>query len=143
MELQEALNNLPEGLEATYERILWAIDERNAEGEAARRTLVWLMVALEPLRLAQVVDGLLVDPEQQKMTRQTSLLRIALLNALSSLVSYYEETDLLALSHFSVNVCSETSSYVRYSYRLSRRNTWPAVLYYRRIVSYLMRLTPK
>lgn len=111
-ELKEALDNLPEGLEATYERILWAIDERNAEGNLARRALVWLMVALEPLRLAQIVDGLSVVPAQRKVARQAHWLRVALLSTLSSLVSHYEDTDLLTLSHFSVKVCSKTFPYM-------------------------------
>ena len=58
VELKKALDNLPDGLEATYKKILWAIDERNIEGRLARHTLVWLMVALEPLQLAQIVDML-------------------------------------------------------------------------------------
>ena len=105
VELKEALDNLPDGLEATYEKILWAIDERNIEGRLARRTLVWLMVALEPLRLAQIVDMLLVDCKQRRTSNETRWLRAALLHTLSSLISYFEETDLLALSHFSVKVC--------------------------------------
>ena len=104
VELKEALDNLPNELEATYERILGAIDERKLEGKLARRALVWLVVALEPLRLAQIIDGFSVDTQQQKTTRQTQWLRAALLAALSSLVSYYEETDVIALSHFSVKV---------------------------------------
>ena len=123
LELKAVLDNLPEGLETTYERILWAIDERGTEGELARRTLGWLMVTLEPLRLAQVVDGLSVDYGQQKITRETKWLRAALLNALSSLVSYDEETDLLMLSHFSVQVCWKSFPTMRYLHRLSRRNT--------------------
>ena len=106
VELKEVLDNLPDGLEATYEKILWAIDERNTEGMLARRTLVWLMVASEPLRLAQIIDGLSVDLELRTITHQREWLQGALLNVLSSLVSYFEETDLLALSHFSVNVRS-------------------------------------
>lgn len=63
-QLKETLNSHLEGLEATYERILWAIDGRRAEGILARRTPVWLVVALEPLRLAQIVDGLSVSHGQ-------------------------------------------------------------------------------
>ena len=104
LELKEALDNLPNELEATYERILGAIDERKLEGKFARRALVFLVVALEPLRLAQIVDGFSVDSEARKMNRETQWLRTALLTALSSLVSYHEETDVLSLSHFSVKV---------------------------------------
>ena len=105
-ELKEALDNLPNELEATYERILGAIDERKLKGKLARRALAWLVVALEPLCLAQIVDGFLVDLKQRNISVETRSLGTALLDALSSLVSYDEETDVLALSHFSVQVCS-------------------------------------
>ena len=117
------LNNLPNELEATYERILGAIDERKLEGKLARRALVWLVVALEPLRLAQIVDGLSVDAKQRKIDRETHWLRAALLNALSSLVLYCEETDVLALSHFSVKVYSKTFLHLHYLNHLFHRNT--------------------
>ena len=101
-ELSEALDNLPNELAATYERILGAIDERKSEGKLARRALAWVVVAMKPLHLAQIVDGLLMDPQQRKVERET--LGAALLHALSSLVSYSEETDVIVLSHFSVKV---------------------------------------
>ena len=123
VELKAALDNLPNELEATYERILGAIDERKLEGELARRALVWLTVALEPLRLTQIIDGLLVDAEQRKIHRETQWLQAALLNGLSSLVSYYEETDVVALSHFSVKVCSNFFLDLQYLHRLFSRNT--------------------
>ena len=123
VELKEALDNLPNELEATYEKILGEIDERKLEGKLARRALVWLVVALEPLRLAQIVDGLLVDTEQGKIDRDTQWLRAALLNALSSLIFYYEETDVVALSHFSVKVCSKIRLDLQYWHRLFPRNT--------------------
>ena len=123
VELKEVLDNLPNELETTYERILGVIDERKLEGKLARRALVWLVVALEPLRLAQIVDGLSVDAEQHKIDRETRWLRAALLNALSSLVSYQEETDVLALSHFSVKVCSKNLLYSHCLHRPFHRNT--------------------
>ena len=98
------MDNLPDGLEATYERILGAIDERKSEGKLVRRTLAWLVVALKPLRLAQILHGLLIDSQQREADGDGEWLKASLLPALSSLVSYNEETDILALSHFSVKV---------------------------------------
>ena len=104
-ELREALDSLPNELGATYERILGAIDERKSEGELARRVLTLLMVAIEPLQLAQIVDGLSMDFQERKHDRETQQwLETKLLHSLSSLVSYHEETDILTLSHYSVNV---------------------------------------
>ena len=113
-ELRKALDNLPDGLEATYERILGAIDERKSEGKLVRRALAWLVVALEPLRLAQIVHGLSIDSQQQKTDRDIEWLKASLLPALSSLVSYNEETDVLALAHFSVKVRFEIFMHVQY-----------------------------
>ena len=141
-ELKEALDNLPTELEATYERILDAIDERRPEGKLARRALAWLVVALEPLRLHQIVDGLSVDLSLPKsIDRKTGLSGTALLDALSSLVSYHEETDIVALSHFSVKVCLRISLHSSYLHSLFRRNFFVAVRQCRRTRSFHVRPT--
>lgn len=113
--MKKALDSLPNELEAIYEKTLEAVDERRPEGKLARRALVWLVVALEPLQLAQIIDGFLVDSEQQQINRETQWLRSALLNALSSLVSYDVETDVLTLSHFSVKVFSNFSNFTAFT----------------------------
>ena len=107
-ELTEALDSLPNELGATYERILGAIDERKSEGELARRVLALLMVAIEPLQLTQIVDGLSMDFQKRENDREAQQwLETKLLHSLSSLVSYHEETDVLVLSHYSVKVRPE------------------------------------
>ena len=104
-ELTEVLGSLPNELGATYERILGAIDERKSEGELTRRVLALLMVAIEPLQLVQIVDGLSMDFAKRKHDREAQKwLETKLLYSLSSLVSYHEETDVLVLSHYSVKV---------------------------------------
>ena len=110
-ELKKALDNLPTELEATYERILDAIDERKSEGKLARRVLAWLMVTLEPLRLVQILDTLSVDfPSQRNIIREG----VELIDMLSSLVSHYKETDVVLLSHFSVKVRLNMCSFLQY-----------------------------
>ena len=138
-ELKGALDNLPNELEATYERILGAIDERKLKGKLARRALAWLVVALEPLHLAQIVDGFSVDLKQRKFNLGRRSLGAALLRALSSLVSYDEETDVLTLSHFSVKVCSKICFQLRQLHNLFDRNISSAVRLCRRITLSLMR----
>ena len=141
-ELKEALDNLPEGLEETYEKILEAIDERKSEGQRARRALAWLVVALEPLRLAQIVDGLSGDLLERKNDCETRSLGAALLDGLSSLVSHSEETDVLALSHFSVKVHSINFLHLYHLHVLLHRNTSPPVQHCQCIIWSPMRLTP-
>ncbi|KAG9315367.1 hypothetical protein JVU11DRAFT_4513 [Chiua virens] len=101
-ELQEVLDDLPRELETTYERILSKIDERTSEARLIRRALVWLIAALVPLRLTQLLDGLSFDPRERRIHCGTQSLGPALLDALSSLVLYNKETDVLALSHLTV-----------------------------------------
>lgn len=132
-ELREALDNLPTELETTYERILDAIDERRWEGKLARRALAWLVVALEPLHLRQIVDGLSADLLlPRRMDREIRLSGTALLDALSSLVSYHKETDVVALSHFSVKVRINVHSHPPCPRSLIRRNSSVAVRHFQR-----------
>ena len=140
-ELREALDNLPNELEATYEIILGAIDERKSEGKLARRALAWLVVAMEALRLTQIIDGLSMDPRLRKVERET--LGAALLHALSSLVTYSEETDVIALSHFTVKVRFGIFLHLQYLHTLFRRNILLAVRHCRRIKSPSVRPTLK
>ena len=81
-ELRKALDNLPTELEATYEKILAAIDERKSEWELARRALAWVIVALEPLRLSQIVEGLSAKPLQRDLKKDDDEIRSLLLDGL-------------------------------------------------------------
>ena len=80
------------------------MDERKSEWELARRALAWLIVALEPLRLSQIVEGLSAELLQRDLKKDNDEIRSLLLDGLSSLVSYCSETDGIVLSHCSVKV---------------------------------------
>lgn len=104
--IREALNDLPTDLNATYERILLDINKDEHEGKVVRRALDWLIAALEPLQLPQIMEGLSIDPKQRILDRDSGPVHgLALLDALGSLVTYDEVTDVVILSHFSVKVC--------------------------------------
>lgn len=105
MDVRKALENLPKGLEETYKQILLAIDKEKQEAEVARRALTWLIAAFSPLRLSQIVEALSIDLNQRILNPDLAPLHgSALLDALSSLVTHDEETDIVILSHFSVHV---------------------------------------
>lgn len=110
-EIRKALDSLPVGLEATYARILHAIDQRRSERKLAQRALAWLVAALRPLQLIEIVEALSVDLDRRVLDHDIGPVHgAALLDALSSLVIYNEETDIVILSHFSVKVdCSDLS----------------------------------
>ena len=105
MQVREVLNNLPKDLHETYERILVRISEDEHEGKIARRALDWLMVALGPLQLSQIMEALSIDPVRRVLDRTSGPVHgPALLDVLGSLVTYNEVTDIVILSHFSVKV---------------------------------------
>ncbi|KAF8127052.1 hypothetical protein EV363DRAFT_1223873, partial [Boletus edulis] len=118
-EFLEALDNLPMGLEATYERILLGIDRRPSEGKVARRALTWLVSASRPLILMEIIEALSIDLQRRTLDRGIAPIhKFALLDALGSLVVHDEETDFVNLSHFSVKeylmdelVCTKLPAY--------------------------------
>lgn len=105
-DIREALDSLPRGLEETYRRILLAIDKEEREAKVARRALTWLIATFSPLRLSQIVEALSIDLDRRILDPDLAPIHgLALLDALSSLVTHDEETDIVILSHFSVQVC--------------------------------------
>lgn len=104
-EVRAALNNLPEGLDETYERILRAIDTNDREGKLARRALTWLVAALRPLHLDELMEGLSINLRKRALDSDFRPMHNgALLDACGSLVTYIKQTGLIILSHFSVKV---------------------------------------
>ena len=107
-EVRNALNNLPEGLDETYERILLGSDTNAREGQLAQRALVWLVAALRPLRLTELMEGLSINLRTRTLDSNFGPMhKGALLDACGSLVTHIERTGLIVLSHFSVKVSSD------------------------------------
>lgn len=104
--IRKTLDNLPSDLNETYERILLGINKEE-EGEVVRRALEWLVAALEPLQLSQIMESLAIDLGNRVLDFESRPVNgPALLDALGSLVIHDELTDIVILSHFSVKVCS-------------------------------------
>lgn len=99
-EFFEALDNLPMGLDATYEKILRGIDQRLSEANVAQRALTWLVTTSRPLILREVIEALSIDLRKRILDRGNAPIhKFALLDALGSLVVHDEETDIINLSH--------------------------------------------
>ncbi|KAF8135794.1 hypothetical protein EV363DRAFT_1551923, partial [Boletus edulis] len=102
-EVRSALHNLPMGLDETYERILLAIDMETLAGRLAQRALRWLVAALRPLRLSEIMEALSINLRTRTLDLDIGPMHSgALLDACGSLVTYTEKTGVIILSHFSV-----------------------------------------
>ena len=106
--MRHTFEELPESLDETYERILKEIKKLN-RGHA-RRVLQCLVVAIRPLRVAELAEVLAVDfDDAEGILRLNPDWRwedqeVALLSACSSLIAIVETVDsrVVQFSHFSV-----------------------------------------
>ena len=104
-EIRRVLEILPEGLEETYRRILIAIDRCLSDALLVRRALVWLVAALRPMRLRELLEGVTIDPIRRALDPGFTLIKgIDFLEVSRSLVVHHKETDIVTLSHMSVKV---------------------------------------
>lgn len=99
------LGSLPEGLEETYRRILIAIDRRLEDSCLVRRALGWLVAALRPMRLRELLEGVTIDPVRRALDPGFTLIKgVDFLEVSRSLVIHNKDTDIVTLSHLSVKV---------------------------------------
>ena len=106
--VRRTLNELPESLDETYERVLKEIKKPNRDH--ARRLLSCLVAAVRPLRVEELAEVLAVDYEdEEEIPRLNPNWRWedeeqALLTSCSSLISIVESGDsrVVQFSHFSV-----------------------------------------
>ena len=99
------LESLPEGLDETYRRILIAIDRRPYDARRARRALVWLVTALRPMRMDELLEAIMIDANYRALDSRFRLMDGAdFLEVCRSLVVHHQETEIISLSHMSVKV---------------------------------------
>ncbi|PBK65256.1 hypothetical protein ARMSODRAFT_1052736, partial [Armillaria solidipes] len=100
-EINEILQNLPADLNSMYERILQNVKEQGQE--AVKRTLWWLVGSHRQLRLAELMEAIMVETGRDSPNTDLKLLAGEnLLEMCSSLVRHDAKTDILTLSHASV-----------------------------------------
>jgi ankyrin repeat protein len=106
--VRQLLEELPETLDETYERILRDINKANRAH--AHRLLQCLTVAVRPLRVAELAEVLAVDFGMAARGGTSKLntdwrwenQQQAVLSTCSSLISVVEESQVVQFSHFSV-----------------------------------------
>ncbi|KIJ63611.1 hypothetical protein HYDPIDRAFT_29402 [Hydnomerulius pinastri MD-312] len=102
-DIREVLDTLPSTLYETYERIIRAIDRKEFDSRIARRALMWLVTALEPLPLSQLAEALAIDPSKLMLDPDIAPMRATdILVICGSLVSFEEQLGTVSLSHYSV-----------------------------------------
>jgi ankyrin repeat protein len=106
--VRRTLNELPESLDETYERVLREIKKPNRDH--ARRLLQCLVVAIRPLRVEELAEVLAVDFDDEEGIPKLKLnwrwedQEQALLSSCSSLIAIVESkgSRVVQFSHFSV-----------------------------------------
>ena len=113
----EALEDLPIGLDETYERILANISDDDFE--LASKALYWITYSFRPLKIEELVDAIAVSPDQTKidedvrLTDPNDIFDICgnLLNPMS---------DNIGLAHYSVQEFLTSPRLLTKSSRISR-----------------------
>ncbi|GBE88157.1 hypothetical protein SCP_1203870 [Sparassis crispa] len=102
--IREALRTLPRGLYPTCERILKRIEDEGEESALiAKTTLLWLVSALRPLKLVEVEEAIIIEVGSESLNDDARVLdEHDILEICSSLVDYDDSTDIVNVSHYSV-----------------------------------------
>ena len=129
--VRRILDELPETLDGTYERVLREINKANREH--AHRLLHCLTVALRPLRVEELAEVLAVDFD---VVRQAGIPKLnpdwrwpdqhqAVLSTCSSLIAIVDDGDsqVVQFSHFSVKEFLTSDRLARSSEDISRYHT--------------------
>ncbi len=105
-DVDNVLRNLPADLNSMYERILHNVEEEGQDAvQLVQRLLWWLVGSHRLLRLAEFMEAVMV--EAGKHSPNTDLKPLSpehFLEMCSSLVHHNTNTDILSLSHATVQV---------------------------------------
>ncbi len=105
-DIDEILRNLPADLNSMYERIFERVKSKGQRAvKIVQRTLWWLVGSHRQLRLEEVMEAVMVEAGRDSLnTDLKPLSGERLLEMCSSLVRHDTESDILTLSHASVQV---------------------------------------
>ena len=122
--VRELLDEFPVLVQGLYDSIILDVDLQNTEPKIVQHVLAWLVCALRPIRLCEVIEALMIDLDWRTMVpdRLSEVIKVpvstktlesralegeigsALLHILGSLVTYDDKTDSIALLHSSLKV---------------------------------------
>lgn len=98
--IRKALNDLPEGLDDTYQRILLKVPKQNAD--IVRRILQWLSFVIRPLALWELHDAIAIDPELDYLDDEARLSSPQDVMDLCSSLANVSNSGTVRLAHASV-----------------------------------------
>ncbi|KAH8703264.1 hypothetical protein BGW36DRAFT_84581 [Talaromyces proteolyticus] len=96
-----ALEQIPDGINGTYELILECIPP--SDRELAREILVWLIYNRQPIRLSALNEAIVLQRYDRYLDDECKLFdQTAILHICQGLLTYDEKTSIVALAHSSV-----------------------------------------
>jgi ankyrin repeat domain-containing protein 50 len=98
--LKDALNSLPEGLNATYDGAMERIKAQSSDDFGlARKVLYWINYALRPLAIKEIQIALAVRPSDHALDEDGILEEERLLSVCAGLVTIQRESQTIILVH--------------------------------------------
>jgi hypothetical protein len=98
--LKDALNSLPEGLDATYDGAMERIKAQSSDDfELARKVLYWINYALRPLAIKEIQIALAVRPSDNTLDEDGISEEERLLSVCAGLVTIQPESQTIILVH--------------------------------------------
>ncbi|KIJ06704.1 hypothetical protein PAXINDRAFT_103259 [Paxillus involutus ATCC 200175] len=102
-DVRAVLGTLPATLNETYERMLNTIVTKEFGGRVAQRALIWLVTALEPLRISQLAEAVAISCDNPDLdTTIAPMHETDILEICGSFVSFNKWSSIVTLSHYSV-----------------------------------------
>jgi hypothetical protein len=98
--LKDALNSLPEGLDATYDEAIERIKAQSSDDfELARKVLYWINYALRPLTIKEIQIALAVRPGDHDLDEDGFSEEERLLSVCAGIVTIQREGQTIILVH--------------------------------------------
>ncbi|KAF8452411.1 hypothetical protein L210DRAFT_3468299 [Boletus edulis BED1] len=120
-DVREVLDTLPQTLYGTYDRMIDTIDKTEFGPRIARRALLWLVLAPEPLKLSQLAEALTINGNEPSWDITNAPMRgNDILEICGSLIVYDKNNGIVTLSHYSVKEYLISDAVARSAYFVHR-----------------------
>lgn len=101
-EIMDMLHNLPEGMAATYARILQKIGRVRAQTKLSQRIFRWIIAAKRPLVITELLEAIAFGPEDRLWDIKKIPNASRSIQACANLVVFNKQNNTVQLAHHSV-----------------------------------------